>query len=222
MFYHDYFNAFVHGNLGNLNKQHQGIEFSVETNWPGPFQLTATSNFSYNHIKNNPVYELRFVNDLYKIASGTLYLKGLPASEHPQEVHALTFFYQPFYAFRLGLTGIYANKRTIHYDYFRRNHLLYQQIGPGALWDQIRAPVWLANELLMNGFLSQQFRIKTNNKPILLNLTLAVKNIGNQSIPSLVFEQARFDYKEKSVSKFPLKFIYDLGTTYTIGIQINY
>ena len=61
----------------------------------------------------------------------------------------------------------------------------------------------------------------TQNSKINLRLTSSIRNLLNASIPSLIFEQSRYDYKNFSLQKFPPKYIYDLGRTYTIGLQVS-
>jgi NDP-sugar pyrophosphorylase family protein len=47
------------------------------------------------------------------------------------------------------------------------------------------------------------------------------KNLLGTLIPVLVFEQSRFDYINLNPSRYPLKYLYDQGLTYAIGIQLQ-
>jgi hypothetical protein len=85
--------------------------------------------FAYYQVKvvfysNNPLYEILLVNDMYKVESGLLRLKNLPATTGPEITEAISIQVQPTYSTRFSLTGIYASKRAISYDYYRRSALL--------------------------------------------------------------------------------------------------
>ena len=88
-------------------------------------------------------------------------------------------------------------------------------------WEALYNPVWAPNQWLSNLFISKNFQIEADNRKINLRLTSSIRNLFNAAIPSLIFEQSRYDYKNFSLQKFPAKYIYDLGRTYTIGIQLS-
>jgi hypothetical protein len=83
------------------------------------------------------------------------------------------------------------------------------------------APVWASNQWVSNLFISKNFQMVTQNSKINLRLTSSIRNLLNASIPSLNFEQSRYDYKNFSLQKFSPKYIYDLGRTYTVGLQVS-
>lgn len=221
LFYHDAYFAFVYGMVGQIKSIYKGIEFNIETELPGFIQLSAASSFGKYYIVNNPLYEIILSNDLFKIETGTLNLKNLPASTSPPIVQALSINFQPNYSFRLGLTGVYSMRRSIDYNYFKRSSFLKNQITDELLWNQMCAPNYLSDQLVVNGFLSQNFILKRKSKNYQCRLNMSVRNLFNTLIPILVFEQSRFDYVGKNIQKFPLKYLYDQGLTYSIGIQFQ-
>ena len=220
LFYHDQFFAFVYGMLGQMQTIHKGIEFGIETQFSGPLQLSAVSTFGHYYIANNPLFEIKLVNDLYKVASGSLELKGLPASTHPQTVHAISLQFQPSYSSRIAITGVYSMKRSIDYNYFRRTFLFKNKINDAARWDLIQDENFLPNQWVFNAYVSKQFFMGRKNKPQ-LRLSASIRNILNTLIPLFASEQARFDYTGLQLEKFPLKYLYDQGTTYALGVQMQ-
>ncbi len=220
LFYHDQYFAFVYGMLGQMVAVHKGVELGIETQFSGPLQLSAVSSFGHYYITNNPLYEIRLVNDLYKVASGALQLKGLPASVHPQSVQAISLQYQPSYTSRIAITGVYSMRRSIDYNYFRRSFLLKSKINNVANWDLIQAENFLPNQWVFNAYVSKQYLIGEKNKKQ-LRLSASFRNILNTLIPLFVFEQARFDYTGLRLEKFPLKYLYDQGLTYALSVQFQ-
>lgn len=67
-------------------------------------------NIGRYYISNNPLYEILLVNDMYKVESGLLRLKNLPATTGPEITKAISIQVQPTYSTRVSLTGIYASK----------------------------------------------------------------------------------------------------------------
>lgn len=221
LFYHDQYFAFVYGMLGQMQTIHNGAEFGIETQFSGPLQLSAASSFGHYYIANNPLYEIRLVNDLYKVASGALQLKGLPATTHPQSVQAISIQYQPSYSSRIAITGVYSMKRSIDYNYFRRSFLLKSKINDAASWDLIQAESFLPDQWVFNAFMSKQYLLGGKVKKQQLRLSASVRNILNTLIPIFSFEQARFDYTGLRLEKFPLKYLYDQGITIALGVQLQ-
>lgn len=221
LFYHDYYNAFVRASAGQIKTMHQGFETYVETNWSSPIQLSIANSLGWYNIANTPLYEIRLSDNLYKVQSGQLLLKKFPATAYPQSVQAIAFNYQPFYSLRFSYTLIFASRRAISHDIFRRS-IWVQQIRPSNIsWENLQQPVWVRNQWVSNLFVSKNFQIQAPNKKLSLRLTASIRNLLNAMIPSLVFEQSRYDYKNFDANKFPNKYINDIGRTYTVGLQLT-
>lgn len=222
LFYHDYYNAFVRASVGQMHAAHIGVESYVETNWSSPIQLSLANSYGWYTFVNDPIYEIRLSDNLYKVQSGQLFLKQFPATSHPQSVQAFTANFQPIYSLRLGCTVVYASRRAISHDYFRRSDWVQTHSINEEEWKSIFKPEWAPDQWVSNLFVSKSFMPQNSKNKLALRLTASVRNLFNNKIPSLIFEQSRFDYKSFVAEKFPAKYIYDLGRTYTIGIQCNF
>ena len=221
LFYHDHFFAFMYGMLGQMQTIHEGAELGMETQFGGPLQLSAVSSFGRYFIANNPLYEIRLVYDLYKVESGVLQLQGLPATSNPQSVQAISIQYQPDYSSRISITGVYSMKRSIDYNYFRRSILLRNQINNEANWNLIQSEKYLPNQWVFNAFMSKQYVFNVKSKKQQIRFSASIRNVLNTRIPLFSFEQSRFDYAAFRLEKFPLKYMYDQGTTYALGAQLQ-
>lgn len=220
MFYHDRYNSFVYGVLGQMNSVYKGLEFSIETKLWGAFQVELASTVGSYKIANNPLYDILLVNDLYKVESGLLYVKNMPASVSPEMIHSFSVQYQPSYFFTIGLSGVYAIKRPIHSDLFRRSDWVQRQVS-GVEWDQIAAPIYSKDQFVFNTYIAKSFQVKTAHHALLWRSSLSIRNILNTLIPVLVFEQSRFDYIHFQTQKYAPKFLYDPGTTYSLSFQLQ-
>ena len=221
LFYHDFYNAFVRASVGQMETLHYGMESYVETNWTSPIQFSIGNSYGCYTITNQPLYEIRIADNLYKVQSGRLLLKDFPATSYPQSVQAFTINYQPVYSLRISYTTVYASRRAISHDVFRRSDWVKTNSPTSTIWEDLYQPVWGPDQWVSNLFISKNFQITSNSRKINLRLTSSIRNLLGASIPSLIFEQSRYDYKNFKTEKFPAKYIYDLGRTYTIGLQLS-
>jgi hypothetical protein len=220
-FYHDRYNSFVYGIVGQKESIYQGLESSVETLLFNFLQLEMSFNIGHYFISNNPLYEILLANDMYKVESGLLRLKNLPATSGPEITEAISIQMQPTYTTRISITAVYAAKRAISYDYYRRSALLLDPLVNKPLYTSLHDVSYLPNQFVLNASMSKSFNLKYGKQKIPIYCNFNFKNLLGTLIPVLVFEQSRFDYINLNPNKFPLKYLYDQGLTYAVGIQLQ-
>ena len=220
-FYHDKYNSFVYGVVGQKESVYQGLESSVETLLFNLLQLEISINIGKYFISNNPLYEILLANDIYKVESGLLRLKNLPATTSPEITEAVTIQMQPTYTTRVSITGIYAAKRAISYDYYRRSASVLDPISDQKQYASLHEVPYLPNQFVLNASFSKSFNLKYGNRKIPIYCNFSFKNLLGTLIPVLVFEQSRFDYINLNPNKYPYKYLYDQGVTYAVGIQLQ-
>jgi hypothetical protein len=220
-FYHDRYGSFVYGITGQKETIYQGVESSLETMLFNFFQLGMSLNIGQYFISNNPMYEILQANDMYKVESGLLRLKNLPASTSPEITEAVSIQMQPTYTTRISITGVYAAKRAISYDYYRRSPIVLDTISTQAIYSNLHNVSYLPGQFVLNASFSKSFNIIYGKQKLPIYSNFSFKNLLGTLIPILVFEQSRFDYINLNPNKFPLKYLYDQGITYAIGIQFQ-
>ena len=150
-------------------------------------------NVGHYYILNNPLYEILLVNDLYKVESGLLKLKNLPASSSPEITGAISFKIQPSYNSNFTFTCIYAAKSAFNYDYFRRSSLLLDSMSNKNLYANIHTVPFLPNQFVFNSSFSKSLEIKFGKVKLPIRCSFSVKNIFNHifyvSIVSISFRQ---------------------------------
>ena len=80
---------------------------------------------------------------------------------------------------------------------------------------------YLPNQWVFNVFMSKQYAFATRNKKQSIRFSASIRNVLNTLIPLFSFEQSRFDYTAFRLEKFPLKYMYDQGSTYALGAQLQ-
>jgi hypothetical protein len=99
--------------------------------------------------------------------------------------------------------------------------LLKNQIDNDVNWNLIQSENYLPNQWVFNVFMSKQYTFAIKNKKQTIRFSASIRNVLNTLIPLFSFEQSRFDYAAFRLEKFPLKYMYDQGTTYALGAQLQ-
>ena len=220
LFYHDYYNAFVYGIYGQMESSYTGAELYGDAELFSFLQVQAASTIGKYRITNNPLYEIKLMNDLYKVESGILQIKNLPASNGPEIVHSISLSAQPSFQTQVGLTAVYAMNRYIDYDFYRRSFRVVDKLTIKES-QSILSIARAANQFTVNAFAYKSFNIKLKSSSMQVRCSINIKNCLNQKIPLFIFEQSRYDYIKHDPQKFPIKILYDQGLNCSFGIQFQ-
>ena len=222
MFFHDAYGGFVYGSIGNINSVQNGAELVVETNVLQNIKINYAASFFNSYFLDNPTYQYLDVNNLQMKESGLLELRNLSKSNGPSMVNAITIIYQPVYGYTFGLTTLYGQERPVAMNLFRRSDWVRQKVDPIS-WSLIKQLTMLNDQFAMNAFASRFFQFKSKNtkKVYRWQTSISGRNILNALIPVIAYEQTRFDYIRFNKDKFPIKYLMDAGTSYSLRIQLQ-
>jgi hypothetical protein len=220
MFYHDGYAEFVYGLVGHIKEENTGIETSIETDIISNCKISFVTTLQKSKYSNNPNYQLLNVNDLLVKESGLLHLNQLPSTSSPEIVNGLSIQYAPNFYLRFNLTILYAHKRPINIDYFRRSDIVKNRID-GISWSRITQVDYLKDNSVVNASLFKTVPIKINHHPSFFNIGLSVRNLLDATIPIIAYEQTRFDYIHFDASKYAPKYLLDQGVAYSLHIQLQ-
>ena len=219
-FYHDNYNAFVYGVYGEQKEVREGFECMTETQLMGSLECKLSISYNHSIIANQPVYEIKLMNDLFKLESGSLAIKNLPASTSPEWVYACSMSRQIGMNTRVGLTTIYAKDRFMHYDYFRRSSFWADKITSTLNSSNYLKVANLPDQFMLNIFLATSFPFFTRQQK--MSAILNVRNSLHSTFPTLAAESSRFDYKDFNLNKFPVKYLYEEGTHISLRLQLQF
>lgn len=204
-FYHDYYNVFVYGIYGQMNVQTIGLDWSLEKDWFGIWKAALLGSFKNEFISNQPIYEIRNVNDLFKMESGRLLLKGLPFANNAMFSIATTISYKPNLNWQFNIDQIWAGKRPVRINYFRRTDWVKQKLSD-SVWQRILQVENLPAISMLQCTINHFKYAKQDKKLIKWQWKLQLQYFLSKEVPALyVNESTRFDYKNFSINKFPAK-----------------
>lgn len=222
-FYDDQQRTFVNFILAGVDKTHQGIELGLEAALTSTLSVEFAAAIGANQYTSRPLGTYTQDNDANIIAEDrTLYIKNFYVPG-PQQAYTVGLDYRsPKYWF-VSLNVNYF--RNIYLDFNpdrRTDEAVSQLLLPDRqeLFEQIIQQEKLPNQYTVDFFGGKSWRI---NYDYFLNLTVGVNNVlNNKGFRTGGFEQGRFDYEGLNVDRFPPRYFYAFGTTYSAGLTLRF
>ncbi len=217
-FYHDDYLTFVNQSMYHINKVHQGIEFGTEikaTSAISVIAVAALGNFRYT---NRPDATISFDNGSRPDTNEVIYCKNFYVPGTPQTATSLGLKYFRNYWF--GNVNVnYFDQIYLDFNAERRTSYAISNLGPGdPLIGQITKQEKLNSGFTVDVSVGKSWKI---NK-YYLNLNFSISNLlDNQEIITGGYEQSRFDFETKDISKFPPKYYYAFGRTFFLNIGLR-
>jgi hypothetical protein len=221
-FYNDQERTFVNFVLAGVDKKHQGIEFGVEANITSTLSFDLSAGIMANQYTSRPRGTYTQDNDANVLAEDrVIYIKNFYVPG-PQQAFSIGFDYRsPKYWFAsMNLNHF----RNIYLDFNpdrRTDETVAGLLLPdrSTEFDRIVSQEKLPAQFTLDFFGGKSWRI--DNKYLYLNIS--INNIlNNKDFRTGGFEQGRFDYEGFDVDRFPPRYFYAFGTTYSIGLTLRY
>lgn len=217
-YYHDDYRTYVNMVLSNQDRIHQGIEAGVlvkATSWMSVALAGSVGNFRYT---NRPKATINFDNGSLPDTTETAYLNNFFVPGTPQVAgNAALKFNKNFWFFDVSVN--YFDKIYLSFNPERRTQNAIENLGEGdPLITTITQQEKLDGGFTLDASLGKSIRYKSH----FITLNLSVNNIlNNTTLKSGGFEQLRFDFVDKNISKFPPKYFYSYGTTFFFNVGIR-
>ena len=114
----------------------------------------------------------------------------------------------------------YFDNNYVDFNPERRTSLAISNLGPGdPLIEEITHQQKLPSAFTLDASIGKSWRFGD----YFLNLNFSVSNIlDNQDVITTGFEQMRFDFETKNVSKFPPKYFYSYGRNFFLNIGFRF
>ena len=220
-FYHDDYLTFVNYVMYGINKTHQGIEAGAEVKLNSAFSVKVAGNLGNYRYTNRPNATISFENGSRPDTTFLVYNKYFYVPGTPQTAGSFGFKYAgPDYLFIEASINYYDN---IYLDFNpeRRTTLAIENLGPGdplisAITKQEKVP----GGYTVDASIGKSFRLMHK---YFLNINISVNNIlDNQEIITGGYEQNRFDFATKNISKFLPKRYYAYGRNYFVNLGFRF
>lgn len=177
----------------------------------GDHTYTSRPNATLVQDNNNtPVFENKEV-----------YFKGLHLANGPQAAYSLGLNYRTSSYWFFGVNFSYFDKIYIDPTPVRRIDEAVDYVEKGSeLWVNILSQEKMKGQFVMDASIGKSLRIKDKKSNYHnLNFNLSVSNLThNTKFVTGGFEQSRFDFTDKDLTKFQNKYFYNPGLNFYFGI----
>ncbi len=218
-FYHDDYKTFVNHVMTGINKTHQGIEFGAEVKVIGGLSVQGVAALGNYRYTNRPTATVSYDNGSKADTTETIYIKNfyVPGA---QTATSLGLKYAgPGFLF-INLNANYFDNAYLDFNPERRTEAAIKGLGEGdALIEEITMQEKLPSAFTLDASIGKSWRFGD----YYLNLNFSVSNIlDNQDFITGGYEQMRFDFATKDVSKFPSKYYYSYGRTFYLNLGFRF
>jgi hypothetical protein len=181
----------------------------------------AAANLGNYRYTNRPDGVLTVENGSSPDRYGTIYIKNFYVSGTPQTATSLGLKYSgPGFLF-IDFNVNYYDKIYLDFNPERRTSMAISNLGEGdPMISEITAQEKLPGGLTLDASVGKSYRLQGK---YYLNLNFSVSNIlDNMEIITGGYEQMRFDFVNKDLSKFPPKYYYLNGRTFFLNIGFRF
>jgi len=227
-FYNDLHHNFTNHILTGIDRQNAGIEFGTEIKITSTLTTSLVAALSENIYTNRPLAYVVQDNDASLLEDPkTVYQTNFYQANGPQNAFSAGIGYRsPKYWF-VNVKANYFQGAFIDFNPERRTiDAVANPDGTNAveegsqLWEDILYQTEVPTAFTLDFFGGKSWRI--DNK-YYVYINLGVNNIlNNTNFLTGGYEQLRYDYTERNVSKFPPKYFYAYGTNYFALLGIRF
>jgi len=227
-FYHDEYRNFVNYAISNIGKVHTGLELGGEAKVYKGLSMTAVASIGrfYYNTRQNVTVTIDNTNETV-LTNGTVYSKNfnVPAA---QEAYSIGFDYRSPKFWFVNVNFNFFNNMFLDFNPLRRTESAVGGVDKGSslyndILDQTRLPSQFTTDVFAGWSWKMDNRFRSLKKATFLVFNLGINNIfNNQDIVTGGFEQLRFDFAEKNVSKFPNRLFYAYGTNFFASVGLRF
>jgi len=221
-FYHDELKSYVNYSMTNVDQNLKGIEFGSEVKITNQLSVLLAGSYADNRYISRPTATVSVENGSQADSSKTIYINNyyLPGA---QAVGSFGLkYYVNYWFFNANVN--YLTKSYLSFNPERRSEAAIN----GNTWyadeyemkiDEITAIEKIPNAMTIDLSIGKSWRI---DYKYYINLNFSIGNIlDNTEIITGGYEQMRFDFVNKTVTKFPPKYFYSFGRTFYLNLSFR-
>lgn len=228
-FYHDEERSFVNYIVTGKDSRHLGLEAAFDARLGAAWSVNGAAAIGEYIINSRPSAVIAQDNNATLLVEDrTLYLQRFYEPGVPQKAFTLGLKYNSPRFWFASLNANYFCNSWLDFNPDRRTAQAVSDVEPGSqLWQDI---LW--QEELPAAFTLDFFgggSIKLNNffpgleQQYFISFTLGINNLlNNLKFITGGFEQLRFDYENKDISRFPAKYYHGYGTNFFANIALRW
>ena len=219
-FYADDLQTYINYIMTGIDKMHEGIEVGAEVKATKFLSIIAVAAVGNHIFTSRPKTTLAYDNGLNPDTTFTTYLKNFYVAGSPQTALSGGIKLNYKYWF-LDINANYYDNAWLDINPERRTTQAISGLKPSdlELIKTITGESQMQGGFTLDASIGKSIRI---NYKYFININLSVNNIlNNTSVQSWGYEQNRFDFTTKDLTKFPSKFLYYYGRNYFLNVSFR-
>jgi hypothetical protein len=226
-FYHDEFRNFVNYAISGIGKQHFGTEFGIDAKIYKGLSLNAGASVGRYYFNTRQDAIVTVDNSASRVSTDVIYSNNFRVPT-PQEAYTIGLDYRSPKFWFVNVNFNYFDQMYLDFNPLRRTESAVSGVDPKEpLWNDIIGQERLKTQNTLDAFAGYSW-LMNNKFTSMKNRTFLLFNVGvnnilnNQEIVSGGFEQLRFDFAERNLSKFPPRRFYAYGINFFASIGIRF
>ncbi len=224
-FYNDDVRSFVNYIMNGIDTKHMGMELGFDAKVTSTVSFKGALGLGRFTYDSRPTVTITQDNNATQLVTNrTIYIQNYNIPNMPRMSSSATIEYRSPDYWSVAVNANYFTGRFADINPERRTINAVDGVTPEEnpeLWHQIIDQEELTNAFTVDFFGRKSFKFDQPDSR--LEIMVSVNNIlNNRTIEKIAFEQGRFDYETKDVDRFPNRYFYNFGTTYSLSVSYKF
>ena len=225
-FYHDVYRSFVNYALNNIGRLDFGSELGVESRAIKNLVISGAASVGRHYFDGRPEVTVTGDNSAQVLAKSTIYSQNY-RNNSPQEAYSFGLLYRSPNYWSIGANVNYFDQMWLDYNPIRRTVDIVQGIPyKSTLWNDVVDQQRLSGQTTVNAFAFYSWKLPSSlsfKRKTFLFLNFNVNNLlDNKNFVTGGREQLRYDNVDNNVDKFPARYFYAYGRTYSVSAKFRF
>ncbi len=225
-FYNDLYRSFVNYALSNVGKLDFGGELGIESRVIKNVIISGAASVGRHYLNGRPEVTVTQDNNAQLLAKTLIYSQNYRNSS-PQEAYTLGLQYRSPKYWNIGANVSYFDQMWVDFNPIRRTVDITQGIPyKSELWNEVIDQERLSGQTTVNAFAGYSWKLPSSlsfKRKTFLFLNVNVNNVlDNKNFVTSGREQLRYDNVGNNVDKFPPRYFYGYGRTYSVSASIRF
>lgn len=215
---------FINYIIRNIARRHRGIEASAEFKLSPEFRIGMVAAVGEYIYTERPRVDIILDNQATPLVTDRIvYAKNFYVPGTPQSAYSLVLKYDSPKFWFINLNANFFDRMYLDFNMDRRtleavSYADGSYVEPGSvLWKEILFQERVPSAFTLDLFGGKSWRLNNGN---FVYLTVGINNaLNNLKFITGGFEQLRFDYESKDVSRFPPRYFYAFGANYFVNLS---
>lgn len=225
-FYNDLYRNFVNYSLSKMGRLDFGSELGVESRAVRNLIISGAASVGRHYFDGRPEVTVTQDNSSQIVDKTTIYSQNYRGSS-PQESYSFGLLYRSPNYWSIGGNVNYFDQMWLDFNPIRRTVGIVQAIPyKSTQWNEVVDQQRLSGQTTVNMFAFYSWKLPSSlsfKRKTFLFLNFNVNNLlDNKNFVTGGREQLRYDNVDNNVDKFPARYFYSYGRTFSVSAKFRF